>query len=144
MLAPQPTASRRCASSSYTLVPETRLLENAGLPIEGPRMDLARWLTLLGRDKKVDRGHLLGPGGRLGVERVVADVQAGVDREVVLRAVDAGCPGQGERQLEVGDRGIALGNVHVGRAVVPERAFAHDQVAWLDPRLGGRPCCRRE
>jgi len=34
------------------------LLENAGLPIEAPRMDLAHWLALLGRDKKVDRGHL--------------------------------------------------------------------------------------
>jgi len=34
------------------------LLESAGLPIEAPRMDLERWLTLLGRDKKVDRGRL--------------------------------------------------------------------------------------
>ena len=34
------------------------LLESAGLPVEAPRMDVARWLTLLGRDKKVDRGQL--------------------------------------------------------------------------------------
>ena len=34
------------------------LLESAGLPTEAPRMDLDRWLTLLGRDKKVDRGRL--------------------------------------------------------------------------------------
>ena len=34
------------------------LLRSAGLPVEAPRMDVARWLTLLGRDKKVDRGQL--------------------------------------------------------------------------------------
>ena len=35
-----------------------RLLERAGLPIAPPRMDVAQWLTLLGRDKKVERGQL--------------------------------------------------------------------------------------
>jgi 3-dehydroquinate synthase len=34
------------------------LLESAGLPIMAPPMDVAHWLTLLGRDKKVRRGQL--------------------------------------------------------------------------------------
>ena len=34
------------------------LLENAGLPIEAPPMQVARWLELLGRDKKVDSGQV--------------------------------------------------------------------------------------
>ena len=34
------------------------LLENAGLPIVAPRMEVGRWLELLGRDKKVDRGQV--------------------------------------------------------------------------------------
>jgi 3-dehydroquinate synthase len=34
------------------------LLASAGLPVEAPPMDVARWLTLLGRDKKVERGQL--------------------------------------------------------------------------------------
>ena len=34
------------------------LLESAGLPIATPPMDVAQWLTLLGRDKKVQRGQL--------------------------------------------------------------------------------------
>src|SRR5215468_3185824 len=36
----------------------TALLESAGLPVAPPRMDVAQWLTLLARDKKVRRGHL--------------------------------------------------------------------------------------
>jgi 3-dehydroquinate synthase len=34
------------------------LLESAELPVAPPRMGLAQWLTLLGRDKKVERGQL--------------------------------------------------------------------------------------
>ena len=34
------------------------LLENAGLPVEAPRMEIDRWMALLGRDKKVERGKL--------------------------------------------------------------------------------------
>ena len=34
------------------------LLENAGLPIVAPRMEVERWLELLGRDKKVDSGQV--------------------------------------------------------------------------------------
>lgn len=34
------------------------LLEKAGLPVETPRMEIDRWLALLGRDKKVERGKL--------------------------------------------------------------------------------------
>jgi 3-dehydroquinate synthase len=34
------------------------LLESAKLPIAPPRIPVAQWLTLLGRDKKVSRGAL--------------------------------------------------------------------------------------
>jgi 3-dehydroquinate synthase len=34
------------------------VLASAGLPTAAPRMDVAQWLTLLARDKKVERGHL--------------------------------------------------------------------------------------
>jgi 3-dehydroquinate synthase len=34
------------------------LLRNAKLPVEAPRMELPRWLELMGRDKKVDRGQV--------------------------------------------------------------------------------------
>jgi 3-dehydroquinate synthase len=34
------------------------LLESAALPVAPPRMDVAQWLELLGRDKKVERGQL--------------------------------------------------------------------------------------
>jgi 3-dehydroquinate synthase len=34
------------------------LLESAGLPIDAPQMAVARWLELLGRDKKVDSGQV--------------------------------------------------------------------------------------
>ena len=61
------------------------LLERAALPIAPPRMDVAQWLTLLGRDKKVERGQL-----RLVLLRALghAVIVADVDRkmlEAVLR-----------------------------------------------------------
>ena len=62
------------------------LLESAELPIAAPRMDVAQWLTLLGRDKKVRRGQL-----RLVLLRALGDavVTADFDHhllEAVLRA----------------------------------------------------------
>jgi len=34
------------------------LLRGAGLPVEAPRMEVGRWLELMGRDKKVDQGRI--------------------------------------------------------------------------------------
>ena len=85
-----------------------------------------------------ESGHLLGPRRGLGVERVVGHVEAGVDAEVVLRTDDAGGADQGLRQLQVGHGRVALRDVCVARAVVAERALAHDQVARLDARLQRR------
>ena len=34
------------------------LLRDTGLPMEAPRMEVGRWLDLMGRDKKVDSGRL--------------------------------------------------------------------------------------
>jgi 3-dehydroquinate synthase len=62
------------------------LLRSAGLPVEAPPMDVARWLTLLGRDKKVDRGQLrLVLLHALGQAVITADFDRGV-LEAVLHA----------------------------------------------------------
>jgi 3-dehydroquinate synthase len=66
------------------------LLESAGLPVAPPRMDVAQWLTLLGRDKKVERGHLrLVLLRELGRAVVTADFDHGA-LEAVLRELSAG------------------------------------------------------
>ena len=62
------------------------LLERASLPVEAPRMELERWLTLLGRDKKVDRGHL-----RLVLLRALgrAVITADFDQRVLEAVLEA-------------------------------------------------------
>ncbi len=58
------------------------LLQNAGLPIVAPRMDVGRWLELLGRDKKVDRGQV-----RLVLLRAIG--QAVITADFDPKALDA-------------------------------------------------------
>ncbi len=58
------------------------LVQNAGLPVVAPRMDVGRWLELLGRDKKVDRGQV-----RLVLLRAIG--QAVITADFDPKALDA-------------------------------------------------------
>ena len=64
-----------------------------------------------------------------------------MDTEVVLRADDPGGANKRLRQLQVGHGRVALRDICIARAVVAERALAHDQVARFDAGLqrGGAP-----
>ena len=63
------------------------LVAAAGLPTAAPRLDVTRWLDLMGRDKKVDRGRLrFVLLERLGRAVVRADVDVGAIEEVLTAA----------------------------------------------------------
>ena len=79
-------SERVCGLPSPERVRLESLVAAAGLPIAAPRLDLGRWLDLMGRDKKVARGRMrFVLLERLGRAVVRADVD-----EVELRAVLAG------------------------------------------------------
>ena len=79
-------SERVCGLSAHERARLEALVAAAGLPTAPPRLDLARWLDLMGRDKKVERGRMrFVLLERLGRAVVRADV-AERDLEGVLAA----------------------------------------------------------
>ncbi len=65
-----------------------RLFERAGLPVAGPAMGVARYLDLMGHDKKVADGRLrLILLQKIGVARIHADAS----HEAIAAAIEACC-----------------------------------------------------